>query len=91
MTHYRIFFQLLPQNEGFFLAYAPEGSAFINRVHASDPGPRSVKFDSVEQLEARLDSARLPKQIAHGDRAVHRVSAEQLRGLGFSELPQHHA
>ena len=90
MTDYRVSFQLFPQNDGFFLAYAPEGAAFINRVHASDPGPRSVKFDSVEQLESKLDHVRRPRQIAHGDRAIHRVSEDQLKGLGFSELPKHH-
>ena len=88
MADYRLCFQLFPQNDGFFLSYAPEGGAFINRVHASDPGPRSVKFDSVEQLEAKLDQVRLPRQIAHGDTTVHRVSDEQMRGLGFSELPK---
>jgi hypothetical protein len=91
MTDYRLCFQLFPQNDGFFLAYAPEGAAFINRVHVSDPGPRSVKFDSVAQLEAKLDQVRLPKQIAHGDTAPHRVSEDQLKELGFSELPTHHA
>jgi hypothetical protein len=90
MTDYRVSFQLFPQNDGFFLAYAPEGAAFINRVHASDPGPRSVKFNSVEHLESKLDHVRLPKQIAHGDSAIHRVSEDQLKGLGFSELPRHH-
>jgi hypothetical protein len=88
MNDYRVSFQLFPQNEGFFLAYAPEGTAFINRVHASDPGPRSVKFDSVEQLESKLDQVHLPKAIAHGDKAVHQVSGEQLQALGFSELPK---
>ena len=87
MSDYRVSFQLFPQNEGFFLAYAPEGTAFINRVHGSDPGPRSVKFDSVEQLESMLDHVRLPKEIARGDHAVHQVSGEQLRQLGFIELP----
>ncbi|MBV8438340.1 MAG: hypothetical protein JOY95_12590 [Silvibacterium sp.] len=91
MTHYRVFFQLFPQNEGLFLAYAPEGATFINRVHASDPGPRAVKFHSVEQLESKLAQVHLPKEIAHGDRALHQVSGEQLMGLGFSELPKHHA
>jgi len=88
MTHYRVFFQLFPQNDGIFLAYAPEGAAFISRVHAGDPGTRSVKFESIEQLEAVLDTIRLPKQIAHGDTAVHRVSEEQLKRLGFIELPR---
>ena len=88
MPDYRVSFQLFPQNDGFFLAYAPEGAGFINRVHASDPGPRAVKFDSVEQLETRLDQVHLPKQIAHGDTGLHRVSEHQLRELGFSELPK---
>ena len=91
MMDYRVCFQLFPQNDGFFLAYAPEGAAFISRVHARDPGPRSVKFESVEQLEAKLAQVQLPKQIAHGDSAPHRVSEDQLKGLGFSEVPIHHA
>ncbi len=88
MIECRVYFQLFPQNEGLFLAYAPEGTEFINRVHASDPGPKSVKFDSVEQLEMKLDEVRLPKQIAHGDKGLHRVSDDQMRRLGFSELPK---
>ena len=91
MADYRVCFQMFPQNDGFFLAYAAEGAAFINRVHASDPGPRSVKFDSVEQLEVKLDQVRLPRGIAHGDQAVHQVSEDQLKQLGFSELPPRHA
>jgi len=88
VSDYRVCFQIFPQNEGFFLAYAPEGAAFISRVHASDPGPRSVKFDSLEELESRLGQVRLPKQIAHGDTAVYPVSGEQLKSLGFTELPR---
>ena len=91
MNDYRVSFQLFPQNDGIFLAYAPEGAAFISRVHASDPGPRAVKFDSLEQLEAKLDQMQLPKQIAHGDRALQTVSEDQLKGLGFSELPKSRA
>jgi hypothetical protein len=88
MTEFQVAFQIFPQNEGLFLAYAPEGTPFINRVHASDPGPRSVKFGSVEQLEAKLDEVHLPKEIAHGDNTLHRVSADQMRRLGFSEPPK---
>lgn len=90
MADYRVSFQIFPQNDGFCLAYAPEGAGFINRVHASDPGPRSVKYDSVEQLETKLDQVRLPIEIAHGDGAVYRVSERQLKELGFRELPLHH-
>ena len=90
MTDYRVSFLVFPQNDGLFLAYSVEGAGFINRVHASDPGPRSVKFDSIEQLESRLQKAHLPQEIARGDRAVHQVSAEQLSQLGFTELPIPH-
>jgi hypothetical protein len=89
MSDYRVSFKLFPQNDGFFLAYSPDGTGFINRVHASDLGPRSVKFESVEELEVRLDQVHLPKEIARGDMAVHHVSEEQLKALGFCELPTH--
>jgi hypothetical protein len=88
MSEYQVAFQLFPQNDGFHLAYAPAGTAFIPRVQASDPGPKCVSFKSVEELESKLDQVGLPKAIAKGEVGLHSVTDDQLRSLGFTELPK---
>jgi hypothetical protein len=88
MAEHQVAFQMFPQNEGFHLAYAPAGTAFISRVHASDPGPKCVLFKSVAELESKLHDVGLPKEIAHGDVGLHSVTDDQLRGLGFTEFPK---
>jgi hypothetical protein len=87
MSEYQVAFQLFPQNDGFHLAYAPAGTAFISRVQASDPGPKCVSFKSVEELESKLNQVGLPQTIAQGEIGLQRVTDDQLRGLGFTEYP----
>jgi hypothetical protein len=88
MSEYQVAFQLFPQNGEIHLAYAPAGTAFISRVQASDPGPKCVSFNSVEAIESKLHEVGLPRAIANGDVGLHSVTDDQLRGLGFTELPK---
>jgi len=56
MAEYQVAFHLFTQSDGFNLAYAPAGTAFISRVIASTPpGAQCVQFKSVEDLESKLD------------------------------------